>query len=461
MKMALKRRLRLGFRFGRYLTTARVLVIGFLLLIALGTWLFTLPKSSTGEPLSLIDAAFTATSAVCVTGLTVIHAGKDLTFFGQIVLMVLIQIGGLGFMTMTTFIFILMGRRISLKERMTLQDALGESGISGIVALVRRILYMTFAIEGIGALVLSTRFIPMYGLKNGIYYSIFHSISSFCNAGFDLFGGLESTVFTNDVVINLGLMSMIILGGLGYGVMFDIMKHKSFGKFSLQTKIVLITSGVLTLFGMLLIMLFDWNNPESLARENVNIWARPMAALFQSVSTRTAGMATTPQAGWSEGTRIISIILMTIGASPGSTGGGIKTTTIALVILFIIMTVRGRDEISVFKRSISNKSAARAITIVFIYIMVILACTVLLSFETMSEGSQITGSDLLFEVVSGIATVGLSVGITPMLGTLSKITIMLIMFAGRLGPLTIALALTRVHPEENKIRYPEGRLMIG
>jgi len=212
---------------------------------------------------------------------------------------------------------------------------------------------------------------------------------------------------------------------------------------------------------MLLIMLFDWNNPESLARENVNIWARPMAALFQSVSTRTAGMATTPQAGWSEGTRIISIILMTIGASPGSTGGGIKTTTIALVVLFIIMTIRGRDEISVFKRSISNKSAARAITIVFIYIMVILACTVLLSFETMSEGSQITGSDLLFEVVSGIATVGLSVGITPMLGTLSKITIMLIMFAGRLGPLTIALALTRVHPEENKIRYPEGRLMIG
>ena len=450
-------------KYSRKIRPGQILVLGFLCVILAGAVLLTLPIAAADRnSLGFLDALFTATSAVCVTGLSVVNVGVSLSLFGQIVLLVLIQIGGLGFMTITSLLFMVVGKRISLKERLLIQESYNLDSIQGVVRLVRNALTVTFVIEGAAAVVLAVRLIPEFGPAGGVYHAVFLAVSGFCNAGFDALGQANSLEkYIADPVINIVVMLLITLGGMGFSVVLDVLRKRRFSKLMLHSRIVLLMSGILFLSGALLIGLLEWNNPNTLGRPGLNVPQKVMGACFQSVTLRTAGFDTIGQGGLTPAGTLVSIILMFIGASPASTGGGIKTTTFFAVLLSVSCMIRGKQDYNIFHRRLNEQLMRRAVTIVALALGLVLADTVVISWvESLSGGTELL-SDVLFEVTSAFGTVGLSTGITPTLFPVSKILSILTLLCGRLGPLTISMALSGAAPKPDALHYPEERLIIG
>ncbi len=441
----------------RELRPGQVLGLGFGVIILIGALLLSLPiATNNGTSIGLVNALFTATSAVCVTGLVVVDTGTYWTVFGKTIILLLIQIGGLGFMTMATAGAFIMGRRIGLRNRLIMQEALNQMSLSGIVRLTKYVILTTFAIEGIGALLLSFKFIPTFGFPKGVAYSIFHSISAFCNAGFDIMGNYTSlTAFVTDPLVNIVIMGLILVGGIGFSVIIDVARNRKYRKLSVHTKLVLVTSGVLLLIGFVLFLVIEWNNPATLGE--LSIPGKIIGALFQSVTPRTAGFNTIPIDQLETPSKLITMVLMFIGGSPGSTAGGIKTTTLGIIFLTILMVIRGKDDIEFSFRRISKDTANKALAVFSIVLTLALTIMILLSITE----PHLEFSDIMFEVFSALGTVGLSTGITSSLSVPGKLIIAMAMFFGRVGPLTMVIALTRRGKRKSLVRYPEGKVSVG
>ncbi len=435
------------------LNPPRVLALGFGGLIIIGTILLNLPiATNSGESIGFINALFTAASAVCVTGLVVVNTAEFWSMFGQATILVLIQIGGLGVMTMATAGALIVGKRITLKERLIIKEQLNQQSMTGLVRLTIYVLLSTFAIEGIGAILLSFKFIPMYGMANGIWQSIFHSISAFCNAGFDITGSSMS-LFVGDLGVNVVISVLVILGGLGFAVFIDISKMNGLKRLKLHTKFVLSITGILLVFGMIAFMFTEFNNPDTIG--NMSISNKLIASFFQSVVPRTAGFNSVDIGGLRDTTVFLFIILMFIGGSPGSTAGGIKTTTFGTLILTTISVIKGDRDVIIYKRRIGEDIINRSLAIVTVGITwIIIVATIL----TITEEAAFL--DLLFETTSAFATVGLSRNITPQLSTIGKFLIVITMYAGRVGALTMAFAFAQKN-KSSKYRYSEGTIIVG
>jgi len=441
---------------------AQVMVIGFGVVILFGGLILNLPiAAKSGKSVGLLNALFTSTSAVCVTGLIVVDTSTYWNEFGQLVIISLIQIGGLGFMTMATMFSLLTGKKINLRERLLIQESLNQRDLSGLVKLTRYIIMMTFAIEGTGALLLSMVFIPKLGLIKGIWYSIFHSISAFCNAGFDLMGPISGEYsslmyYVDNSLINLVICGLIILGGIGFPVLLDVINNKKYSKLNVHSKIVINTTAILIAIGFLFIFIVEFNNKGSLG--GLNMKEKLLSSLFQSVTLRTAGYSTIDLTLLKESTLFLMIILMLIGASPASTGGGLKTTTVATLFLTVKSFILGKEDIEVYQRRISSTTVRKSLGIFFIGVFVALFGTLMLTI--VSPGFSLLES--AFEVVSAFATVGLSLGGSPTLTAFGKIIIMILMFSGRVGSLTIFIALlSRSKKIKSKVRYAEGKIIVG
>ncbi len=435
------------------LNPPRVLALGFGSLIIIGAILLNLPiATKNGESIGFINALFTSASAVCVTGLVVVNTGEFWSLFGQITIILLIQMGGLGFMTLATIGALILGKKITLKERLIIKEQLNQETMSGLVKLTKYVIISTFGIEAIGAVLLSTRFIPIYGKIKGVWFSIFHAVSAFCNAGFDLTGD-SIAPFVGDFVINMTISSLIILGGLGFTVYIDISRNKSFKKLHLHSKLVLGITGFLLVIGTIVFILIEYNNPFTL--KSLNIYEKLIASFFQSVVPRTAGFYSVDFIGLYDTTVFFIIILMFIGGSPGSTAGGIKTTTFGTLILTTIGVIKGEKDVTIFRRRIGEEIINRSLAIATIGMTLIIMVSFVL---TVTETA--TFLDVLFETTSAFATVGLTRGITPNLTDFGKIIITLTMYAGRVGPLTMAFAFARKH-KHSSFRYTEGNIMVG
>lgn len=441
-------------------TPVQIIAIGFAVIIFIGAFLLSLPISTVdGVKTPFIDCIFTSTSAVCVTGLVTVDTGTYWSYFGKTVIIILIQIGGLGFMSFATLIALITGKRITLKERLLIRESISSTSLQGIVRLARYILTFTFSIELIGAVLLSIQFIPEFGLGKGIYYSIFHAISAFCNAGFDLMGGYSSvTKYSNNTLIILTLSALIIIGGLGFYVWDDIYNYKRNKRLSLQTKVVVAMSGFLVVFGFVMFFLFEFSNPETL--KNMPMKEKLLSAFFASVSPRTAGFNSIDLAGMSMASVLLTIIFMFIGGSPGSTAGGIKTSTAGVLMLTVISVIKGRDDTEVFKKKISKETVYKAFSVVVIALGLVFTVTVLLTIT--ESGAGVPFEQYLFEATSAFGTVGLTMGLTQKLTDIGKIIIAMTMYAGRIGPLTLLLAIAiRNDNKTNSIKYPEGKILVG
>ena len=440
------------------MSTTRVVVLGFAFVILLGALLLTLPiSSSTGVSVGFFDALFTSTSCVCVTGLVVVDTGTAFSTFGHVVIILLIQIGGLGFMSVAMLYFMLLGKRVTLGTRLVIQESLNEDRIGGLVRMMRWVIFSALSIEGIGALVLSTRFIPIYGFGKGLWYGVFHSISAFCNAGFDLVGNYQNLMpFQYDPVVNITICLLIIIGGLGFAVLQDIKHNRSFRKLRLHSKLVITFTAILLFGGTLIVLLVEWSNPATLGP--MNFFQKLQAAFFQSVTLRTAGFNTIDQASLLPATKMISVILMFIGASPASTGGGVKTSTMAVLCLNVRMVARGRSEIAAYHRTINRDTMQRALAIVMIGLAVLLIDIMAL---TLLE-PQANFLDLAFECASALGTVGVSSVGTGTLEPVSRMLLILAMYIGRVGPLTLTMALGHKQAQtKDAFRYPEERVLVG
>ena len=435
-----------------------MLVLGFIILIVIGTGMLLLPYSTTNG-ITLTDALFTSTSAVCVTGLTVRNTFADFTLFGKIIILILIQIGGLGYMSMATFLAILVGRKIGISGRLLIKESLSTASLEGVVIFMKGMLAFVLIAEGIGAVILSARFYQDYPLDEAIMYGVFHSISALNNAGFSLFE--ESLVkFRGDGVINLTVMLLIIFGGLGFIVIDDLYARirKRSGKLMVHTSLVLWTTGILIIAGAVLIYISERN--YLFALPGTGLMETVYSSLFASVTARTAGFNTMDYSVVQPATIFLTTILMMIGGSPGSTAGGIKTTTISVVIINIWCTIRGRRDTSVFKRRIPEDMVSKSLVILAL-------ATIYIAFVTLViiDMEHTKFLETVFEVVSAFGTVGLSTGdgaghsFCATFSDMSKGIIIITMLAGRLGPLTLFMALLR--QREESIRYPEGRVIIG
>ncbi len=435
---------------------ARALALGFLGIILAGSLLLLLPASYDGAELSYIDALFTATSAVCVTGLVVVDTGTFYSLFGQSVILVLILIGALGIMTMTTLIFIFLGRRISLRERIMVKEALNQESIAGIIPLVTVVLRIAMFFVLIGTMLLSIRFVPEYGIFEGIFIALFHTVSAFGNSGFDLFGNFDSlTRFPADYLVNGTIVTLFIIGGLGFTVILELGRYIRYRtRMSMHGKLVLIISFVLLVSGTLLILLLEFNNSDTMGE--LSGGAMVFAAFFTSATARTAGFSVLDTSLLSYSSLLILMGLMFIGASPTSTGGGVKTTTFGVVTFTLFGMIRGRPEPVIFKRRFPSQQVMKAISIISASSALVFITTFIL---TVFEGESFL--DMLFEVISAFGTVGLSTGITPELSTPSKIALIVTMFCGRIGPVTLLVALAERKPKDDAVEYPEEKLMIG
>lgn len=444
----------------RNMSPFKILAIGFLTVILTGAILLTLPISTqSGEVTNFLDSIFTATSAVCVTGLVVQDTGTYWSTFGQGVILTLIEIGGLGFMAMSTFFAMVLGKRISLRERLVMQEAYNTFSLQGIINHVRYMLLFTVSVQLFAALILMTQFIPVYGVGTGIYYGIFHAISAFNNAGFDLLGGFTSiTVFNENKIILITLAIVINIGGLGYLVLREITSgvraKRKLKNFSLHAKVVLTISGILLTVGTIAMLIFEWNNPATI--EHMTFGNKLTNAFFSAVTPRTAGFNSISNSDMSPAGKLLTMVYMFVGGSPGSTAGGVKTTTLGIVIFTLISVLKGRQDAEVYKRRISQSVVFKAmaifmlgITIVIIGVMILSITEIGASFET-----------ILYEVISAFGTVGLSQGLTPTLSSVGKVTIAIIMYLGRVGPLTVMLALAGKQEKIN-YKYPEGKILIG
>ncbi len=441
------------------ISATKVVALAFVAIILIGAGLLALPAASrSGVSCGFRPALFIATSATCVTGLSLFDTWTQWSGFGQAVILCLIEIGGLGFMSAATLLVFALRRRIGLKQRLVMAQALSVSDMDGIVKLQKTVLVGSFTVEAVGALILLLRFWPEYGFFTALKWGIFHSVSAFCNAGFDIFGcitpGVSLLEFQSDPIVLLTLGSLVVIGGLGFLVWQEIAEKRLFRKFSVYTKLVLLTTAALILVGTVLIALVEWNNPGTLG--SLSTGDKLLNALFQSVTLRTAGFAAIDQAALTEGGKGISMILMIIGGSSGSTAGGLKTVTFIVLALFIAARARGKNTVCVFKRTIPERQVLDAMTIACIMLALVLFGGVFIS-----ATSPIGLTDALYEAVSAIATVGLTAGATGALSIQAQYLIILYMYFGRVGVLTISLGFLMGNRAEERFHYAETNLLIG
>lgn len=441
------------------LSATKIIAIAFAAIIFLGACLLNLPAASrSGESSGFLTALFTATSATCVTGLVVQDTWLQWSGFGQCVILLLIQVGGLGFMSAATLLVFLLRKRIGLKQRLVMAQALSISDMDGIVRLQKTVLVGSFLVEGIGALILFARFLPEYGLGNALRWSVFHSVSAFCNAGFDIFGVLQPDagliLFQSDPVVLLTLCCLIVIGGLGFLVWQDVQQKRSFRRLSVYARLVLLTTFALIVVGWIILCLLEWDNPRTLGPMSVG--DKLLNGLFQSVTLRTAGFASIDQAGLTEGGKAVSIVWMLIGGSSGSTAGGLKTVSFVVLILFMAARARGRESVCVFRRTIPQGQVLDAMTIGIILIFLAMFGGIFIS-----STSDVSVTDGVFEAVSALATVGLTAGATRVMSVPAKLLIILYMYFGRVGVLTISLGFLAGNRAEERYRYAETKLLIG
>lgn len=439
-------------RFDR-MSPAQILALTFLGLILVGTLLLKLPWASTEQPLTFVEALFTATSAVCVTGLVVVDTGTRFTMFGQGIILVLIQFGGLGLMTMATMMAVILGKRITFRDRLIMQEALNQFTLEGMVRLTKYVVLTTLFVQGLGASILFLRLRPVFGTAKGLWFGIFHSVSAFCNAGFDLFGDFRSLeAFTSDITINVVIMGLIIIGGIGFSVIADVYTRKGFRGLSLHSKLVIRLTVILIISATLLVAVLEWNR----ALAPYDLTGKILGSLFTGITPRTAGYNTVPTGALSNATTLVIIVLMFIGASPASTGGGIKTTTFAMVVFGVIAAVRGKSDIVLGDRRIPNHIAVKSMAVAAISLGLVITTVFVLS---LTESAPFL--DIVFEAVSAFGTVGLSRGITTALSTIGRLAIIVTMFAGRVGPMTLVLAISARYDAPSTVRYPEGKIIVG
>ncbi|MBP3684197.1 MAG: potassium uptake protein, TrkH family [Oscillospiraceae bacterium] len=441
------------------LSAAKIIAVAFGVIILLGAGLLTLPVASRdGVSCGFLPALFTATSATCVTGLVLYDTFTQWSGFGQVVIISLIQIGGLGFMSAATLFVFALRKRIGLKQRLVMAQALSVGDMDGIVRLQKTVLMGSFAIEGIGAAVLFVRFLPEFGWITALKWGIFHSISAFCNAGFDIFGcitpGASLMEFQSDPVVLLTLGALVVLGGLGFLVWQDIAEHRRFRNFSVYTRLVLLATLGLLLAGWVLTCLLEWNNPGTLG--SMPVGDKILNGLFQSITLRTAGFAAIDQALLTEGGKAVSMAIMLVGGSSGSTAGGLKTVTFVVLILFMWSRARGRSSVCVFKRTIPQAQVLDAMTIAFVMIAMAMFGGIFIS-----ATSPVGFTDGLYEAISAIATVGLTAGATGSLSCPAQLLIIVYMYFGRVGVLTISMGFLTGDRAEERFRYAQTNLLIG
>lgn len=443
----------------RKLSTTRIIAMTFAAIILIGTLLLMLPIASrNGTSCGILPALFTATSATCVTGLSLFDTWTQWSGFGQIVIICLIEIGGLGFMSVASLVVFLFRRKVGLRQRMLMAQTMSLDDMQGVVKLQKWVLVGSLSMQGVGALILFLRFLPDYGPFRALTWGVFHAISAFCNAGFDIFGSIEPggslAPFHQDPVVCLTLAVLVILGGLGFFVWEEMARVRRFKKFSIYTKLVLLTTGVLLIGGTALILLTEWNNPATIG--GMDVGGKLLNSFFQSVTLRTAGFSTFDQAGLTEGGKAVSMVLMLIGGSSGSTAGGVKTVTFLVLLLFIGTRMRGKSSVTVFKRSIPQEKVVDAMTITSVMIGLsffgaILICTT----------SPVTFTDSLFEAISALGTVGLTAGVTTCLSIPAQIMIIVFMYFGRVGVLTLSLGFLMGDRAQERFQYAHTNLLIG
>ncbi|MDE6233852.1 MAG: potassium transporter KtrB [Lachnospiraceae bacterium] len=448
------------------LSTTQIIAIGFLTAILTGAILLSLPiASADGTPTKFVDALFTSATSVCVTGLVVVDTYSHWSDFGQFIIMLLIQCGGMGVVTFTTAIMVVIGRKVTLKDRLLLQDAFNLNTLAGLVKFLKRILKGTFIVEGIGALCYMFAFVPEYGAR-GIWISIFSSVSAFCNAGIDIVGSTSFARYACNPWINIVTMLLIILGGIGFIVWWDVLRVISrirhgeeelknfFKKLSLHSHIVIVTTFVLIFAGAVLVLLMEYDNPATIG--GMNFGQKVMASFFQSVTTRTAGLFTVSQKGLHDTTAFICIMLMFIGGSPVGTAGGIKTSTFALLVITAGSVVKGVNEVSAYRKRIPAKTIKKALAVVMISVMVLFIMICLLS---VVNGGEFM--DAAFEAASAISTTGLSRDYTGSLNVYGKLIVTLCMYLGRVGPISMVIAFNFKNSKKNMVVYPEEDITVG
>ena len=450
-------------RFGSSLSTTQKIMLSFFLSILAGSVLLALPISSaTGEAVPYLDALFTATTSICVTGLLTLPTVSTWSFFGQLVILLLIQTGGLGVITIMSGLMISLHRKIGIGERILIQDAFNLNTLSGLVKFIKKVIAGTLVVEGIGAMLYMLVFVPQYGLR-GVWISVFNSVSAFCNAGIDILSESSLCEYSSNPVINLVTGALIILGGIGYIVWWDVLRvlknvrsyrYKCFRYLSLHSKIAIWSTLILIGAGAIAVFIFEYHNPLTLG--DYSLWEKMEASLFQSVTTRTAGFATIPQQNLTNATAIVSMMLMFIGGSPVGTAGGVKTVTIAVLLASAFATIKNKDSVVLFDRTISKGAISKAVAVVSMSFIILFASTVLLSAVT--EASAL---DIAYETVSATATVGLTRNLTPLLNVWGKLIIIVTMYLGRIGPISLAIAFSTRKESENNIKSPTEKISVG
>lgn len=417
-------------------------------------------SNNSGQWFNVVDSFLTSTSAVCVTGLTVVDITIQFTLFGQIILLLLIQIGGLGFVTLTTLVFLILGKKITFESRLTIKESLNQEGVQGVVKFVKKTIIFVFITELVGFICLLPSFINIYGWGQGIFKSLFISVSAFCNAGFDNLGSSSVafeglSVFAQNALVLLPVMLLIVVGGIGFLVLFDLPNIFKQKKLAFHTKVVLCVSGVLLFGGAILFAIFEWNNPQTIG--DMSFGNKILNCLFFSITPRTAGFSTIDITNLTPASLTLTQILMFIGGSPASTAGGLKTTTIFVLLIVLFKIANNKGDIVFRNKKISHKSIHKAFKLLILMVGLILISTVVIC---AIEGLSL--SVVLFETISAISTVGLSLGITPILSTISKILLCVLMFAGRVGTLTITLAISGKDGSiSQEIEYPDSKLVVG
>lgn len=446
-------------RWKKGFSPAQSIAIAFAVIILIGTVLLSLPVSSrTGESHSVLDALFTATSATCVTGLVPGDTYTMWSDFGQTVILILIELGGLGFMSVASLVILLLRKKAGLKQRLLMAQALSLDDMQSVWKLQKWVLAGSLLIQLTGAGILFLRFLPAYGVGTALKWGIFHSVSAFCNAGFDIFGQLQPGAslipFQKDPVVLLTLAALIILGGLGFFVWEEVMRLRRFKKFSVYTKLVLLTTGFLVIGGTVFVLAFEWNNPNTLGP--MGIGEKLLNGFFQSVTLRTAGFAAVDQALLTDGGKAISMLLMFIGGSSGSTAGGLKTVTFVVLILFILARIRGKSHVTVFRRTVPTEKVTDAMTLTSVMFFLALFGGVFLC-----ATSPVDLTNGMFESISALATVGLTAGVTPLLSLPAKLLIIVFMYFGRVGVLTLSLGFLSGDKAQERFRYATTNLLIG
>lgn len=446
-----------------HLSTTHIILLSFLVTILTGTLLLSLPISSAdGNPAAFIDALFTATTSTCVTGLVVVPTVTSWSIFGQVVILMLIQIGGLGVITIMSGLMIMLHKKMGLGDRLLLQDAFNLNSLSGLIRFVRKVVVGTFIIEAVGALLYMTVFVPQFGAK-GIWISVFTSVSAFCNAGIDIIAENSLCDYALNPVINIVTCSLIVFGGIGYIVWWDVLrvlkksrtkKVKLFRDLTLHSKIAITTTLILIFVGAALIFIFEYSNPQTI--KDYTLLQKIEVSLFQSITTRTAGFATVPQENLTNASAVVSLLLMFIGGSPVGTAGGIKTVTFSVLAASAFAAVRNKDNTEMFGRMLTKQAVSKAVAVSFMSFIIFFTATVLLSAST-----DASALDIVYETISATATVGLTRNLTPSLGSMGKLIIIITMYLGRVGPISLAVAFKRNKDNQSIVRNPIEEISVG